>query len=52
MYVLKKFWCKFPEDGENAEKNMQELSNIQSHMSWNCAGVGVTKVLTVFSDIL
>ena len=44
LYVVMIFWCKLPEDGNNAETCRSCLIE-RIHRLYNCAVVGVTRVL-------
>ena len=43
-----KFWCKLPEDGDNARNKVME----RMHRLYNCAFVGLTSVIINFQEIL
>jgi len=44
LRVLMKFWCKLPEDGDNAETCRSQVIE-RIHRLWYCAFVGVTAVI-------
>jgi len=44
LYVVMKFWCTLPEDGDNAETRRSCLIE-RIHRLYNCAFVGVSRVV-------
>jgi len=48
LYVLMKFCCKLPEDGDNAETCRSQVIG-KIHRLWNCAFVGVTIVIILLN---
>jgi hypothetical protein len=48
LYVLMNFWCKLPEDGDNAETCRRRVIERMPRL-FNCAFVGVTRVIIFFN---